>query len=88
MQFHFGLGVGHVFSHYCSPQAQVATTCGSSHAEESEHRDENESDSDSDKDNDCAPMINCTEQLGSSVKSLIGEFEGMYNSELDLDYEN
>jgi hypothetical protein len=61
-------------------------TRGPSHAEESEDGDKNESDNCSDsEDDDYAPMI---EQLGSSVESLIGKFEEMYDWEVELDYEN
>jgi hypothetical protein len=91
MQFHFGLGVGHVFSHYSSPQVEVPVTRGVSCVmEEAESGDEEEegNSSESEKDDDCSPMVDCDEQFGSSTESLIGEFEEMYDSEVELDYKN
>jgi hypothetical protein len=100
MRFHFGLGVGHVYSHHLAPQAAIqqdniaAQSASTSHvgeddedARNSGEDDEGEID-DEDDDNE-NPMVNPAEQwYGSSQESLLEHYEEMYASEVELDYEN
>lgn len=86
MRFHFGLGVGHVFSHYRTPTVRdtvspdIRDPCENTEVEGGNEEEDSESEDDE-------PMVDYAEQLGSSTESL-DEFEGMYDSELDVDYEN
>jgi hypothetical protein len=80
-----------VFSHF--PEVQATATHQVPHiidGIETKGGDEEEvdNDSDSERDNDGLPMIDCTEEFGSSTESLVMEFEEMYDSEVELDYEN
>jgi hypothetical protein len=91
MRFHFGLGVGHTYSHHRTSQAgfQDAYLAGFEHDiqdcgdAESHDEDEEEEDSDFERDSEVPE-----EQFSSSSESLSSEFHEMYDSDLELDYEN
>jgi hypothetical protein len=93
MQFHFGLGVGHTYSHHRTSQAesQDEYLAGLEHNvhdfgddEEVESHDEDEEDnSDCERDSKVAEQ-----QFSSSSESVSSEFDEMYDSDLELDYEN
>lgn len=91
MRFHFGLGVGHTYSHHRTSQAgsKDAYLAGFEHNvqdcgdAESHDEDEEEDDSDFERDGEVSE-----EQFGSSSESLSSEFHEMYDSDLELDYEN
>jgi hypothetical protein len=95
MCFHFGLGIGHVYSHHRNVQAThqrdgsaVQCLIEESDEEDGNSRDENEGMQD-DEDDDDVQMMDLAEQwYGSSQESLVEQFEEMYESELELDYEN
>lgn len=95
MRFHFGLGVGHVYSHRRNAQAMhqrddsaVQRRVEESDDEDSQSRDENESMQDDEDDDDVQMMDPADQWYGSSQESLVEQFEAMYESELELDYEN
>lgn len=93
MRFHFGLGVGHVYSHL-QQDGSTAQSVFTSHVKE--HDDDNGSLGDEeeavqdDEDNENEGLlVDPTERwYGSSQESLIEQYEEMYASELELDYEN
>lgn len=93
MRFHFGLGVGHVYSHL-QQDGSAAQSVFTSHVKE--HDDDNGSlgdeeeaaQNDEDDENE-GLLVDPTERwYGSSQESLIEQYEEMYASELELDYEN
>jgi hypothetical protein len=86
MRYHFGLGVGHVFSHYRTPPVHVAVSPDSRDLGENTEVEGGNEVEDSESEDD-EPMVDYAEQSGSSTESL-NEFEGMYDFELDVDYEN
>ncbi|KAG2742745.1 hypothetical protein P692DRAFT_20879278 [Suillus brevipes Sb2] len=95
MRFHFGLGVGHVYSHHRNAQAMhqrddsaVQCRVEESDEEDCQSRDENESMQDDEDDDDVQMMDPAEQWYGSSQESLVEQFEAMYESELELDYEN
>jgi len=98
MRFHFGLGVGHVYSHCRQTVLQrdgsAAQSVSTPHAREIDDDngslgDEEEAAQDDEDDEDEHPLVYPTEQwYGSSQESLIEQYEEMYASELELDYEN
>lgn len=95
MRFHFGLGVGHTYSHHRTSQAgsQDAYLAGFEHNvqdcgdAESHDEDEEEDDSDLERDSDSDSEVP-EQQFSSSSESLSSEFHEMYDSDLELDYEN
>ncbi|KAG0701858.1 hypothetical protein DFH29DRAFT_999849 [Suillus ampliporus] len=100
MHFHFGLGVGHVYSHHRATQVVVqqddiaAQSVFTRHIREDDEgaRNSGEDDegaTDDEDDDDDIPMVDPAEQwYESSQESLLEQYEEMYKSELELDYEN
>ncbi|KAG1717479.1 hypothetical protein EDD22DRAFT_851697 [Suillus occidentalis] len=101
MHFHFGLGIGHVYSHLTlqgkiqqdNITVQYASTSHVGEDDEDARNsvEDNEGiidDEDEDEDDDNL-MVNPDEQwYGSSQELLVEQFEEMYMSEVELDYEN
>jgi hypothetical protein len=107
MRFHFGLGVGHVYSHHRATPAehQREDSAGKDPAgdgdgdgDEDEDEDEDgdgdedrdgDGDGDGDGDEEEDDGANAIERRSiSSNESLSEQFDEMYDSEVDLDYEN
>jgi len=93
MCFHFGFGVGHVYSHYRSMQVKLweVITDETKDADESETLDEAKGadvfEEDEDEDGTSGELT-FEECFSSSNKSLLSQFGQMYNNELEVDYEN
>ncbi|KAG2159196.1 uncharacterized protein EDB93DRAFT_1245012 [Suillus bovinus] len=97
MHFHFGLGMGHVYSHY--RLMHVGLKEGSSnvehHAEngiEEEYKEykgksESEGEDEEREDDGTISGLTLEQHFGASSESLT-HFNDMYDSELELDYEN
>lgn len=92
MQFHFGLGVGHIYFHYRVTQAgpqhastslQPSLTDGVEEPANNVEVDEYEYEDDGTEDG-----LDIEGSLSSSNESLLEQFDQMYDSEVDLDYEN
>ncbi|KAG2737753.1 hypothetical protein P692DRAFT_20883262 [Suillus brevipes Sb2] len=87
MRFHFGLGVGHVYSHHLAPQAAIqqdniaAQSASTSHVREDDEDarnsgEDDEGEIDNEDDDDENPMVNPAEQwYGSSQESLLEHYE-------------
>jgi hypothetical protein len=101
MRFHPGLGVGHVYSHRCpmqpepepEPEHSAAQTAFTHNFEDLREIDEAEDQEDSEDDNDdddegTEDGSDAEQWFGSSNKSLLDQFDKMYDSEISLDYEN
>jgi hypothetical protein len=95
MRFYFGLGVGHVYSHYrpTQPEPEGAAHAAFTHDVEDvgqidEVEDEEDSEDDEDEDDDTKGGSDVERWFSSSNESLLGQFDEMYDSEVDLDYEN
>lgn len=97
MRFHFGLGVGHVYSHHRAAhiiqQDGMAAQYHVGEADDDDtafwEDDKGSQDEEEDDDDDDTPMNHSGERwYGSSQESLVEQFEEMYESELALDYEN
>lgn len=94
MRFHFGLGVGHVSSHYRPTQSvpKAAAHAALTHDfEDLGQTDEveDQEDSEDDGEDDSTQGESDVEQwFGSSNESLIDQFNEMYDSDVELDYEN
>ncbi|KAG2113778.1 uncharacterized protein F5147DRAFT_770419 [Suillus discolor] len=88
MCFHYGLGVGHVYSHHQSSLTESQR--GSPSTEEVvDDVESSMDDGTSVEDEDEDPNIQDGElEFGSSRESLGSEFDGMYGSDIELDYEN
>jgi hypothetical protein len=80
MRYHFGLRVGHVFSHYHTLPVHVAVSPDSRDLGENTEVEGGNEVEDSESEDD-EPMVDYAEQSGSSTESL-------NNFELDVDYEN
>jgi hypothetical protein len=93
MRFHFGFGVGHVYSHYRSTQVELreVVTDETEDADESETSDEAEGadvfEEDEDEDGTSGELT-FEERFSSSNESLLSQFGQMYDTELEVDYEN
>ncbi|KAG2120561.1 uncharacterized protein F5147DRAFT_766475 [Suillus discolor] len=95
MRFHFGLGVGHVYSHQRAMQVIVQQndiTAQSTFVGEDDEDARNSRESDegaTDNEDEDVLIVDPTEQwCGSSQSSLLEQYEEMYDSEVELDYEN
>ncbi|KAG1739689.1 hypothetical protein EDB19DRAFT_1908712 [Suillus lakei] len=111
MRFHFGLGVGHTYSHCRTSQAKSPDKyiagflddvdagddgdVGSHYEDEEEDdaEDDEEDDAEDDEEDDTEDewdegSEDAEQQSGSSRESLLSQFDDMYDSELELDYEN
>ncbi|KAG1738145.1 uncharacterized protein EDB91DRAFT_1054736 [Suillus paluster] len=93
MWFHFGLGVGHTYSHYHTSQAesQDEYLAGFAHNAQDigdEEEVESHDEEDEDEEEDCERENGPEQQFGSSSESLLSELRDMYDSDLELDYEN
>jgi hypothetical protein len=98
MRFHFGLGVGHVYSHHRTTQAELQREGSHVQAvfthdvqdppDSGEIDEDGSEDEDEDEDEDDAMVGAIGQQFSASDDSLLEEFEEMYDSELVLDYEN
>jgi hypothetical protein len=96
MRFHFGLGVGHVYSHYRGAPAGLQPEL-STHdiSDEDENVEEDvddygfeSEDEDEDEDEGTSRVEAVGERFGDSNESLLEQFAVMYESDVDLDYEN
>lgn len=110
MRFHFGLGVGHIYSHHRATQTEVQREGSAVQAlftqdvqdpehrevdkgeqEEQEEQEEQDDDCDDfdDFDFDCdGARVGAIEHWFSTSNDSLEEFDDMYDSEAELDYEN
>jgi hypothetical protein len=94
MHFHFGLGVGHVYSHcyaHFEPQggsADVQHTAENGTEDEYEEYEDDEEDKDEESEDDCTMGELTLEQHFSVSNESLSHFGEMYDSELEVDYEN
>jgi hypothetical protein len=92
MRFHFGLGVRHVYSHYRSAPADLLPEGNTQCIPEDDvdvDGDTDDYDSESQEDDDGASRVEVVgERFGDSNESLSEQFDEMYGSDIDLDYEN
>lgn len=93
MRFHFGLGVGHIYSHHPTSQ-DVPVPGGSAEQDDGQvvddyNEDEGQEDDSSDEEEggDLRTQ-NVLQGSDSSSESLISQFNEMYGSDVELDYEN
>jgi hypothetical protein len=91
MHFHFGLGVGHVYSHHCATQVELQWEDNPLHASFNHDAegptDDLEINDDSDESDDTDGTLDVEQPFGSN-KSLLDQFDEMYDGEVDLDYEH
>lgn len=95
MRFHFGLGVGHVYSHYRLTHVgpKEGGSNGEHHAETGieeeyvEYEGEGEEHEDEEREDEEREELTLEQRFGTSYESLT-YFNDMYDSELELDYEN
>lgn len=97
MRFHFGLGVGHVYSHHRptqpepQPEGSAAYATSPHDVEDSVETDEVENQEDSeddDEDGGTEGGSDAEQWFSSSNESLVDQFNKMYDSDVSLDYEN
>jgi hypothetical protein len=90
MRFHFGLGVGHVYSHYRGAPAGLQPEVSTNGLPEDETNvDGDDYESESEEDDESTPRVEVVgERFGDSNESLLEQFDEMYDSDVDLDYEN
>lgn len=100
MCFHFGLGVGYIYSHHCTSESEPlngASTRPAIIAHDIEvpidnlkvvEGDEEDEEDSASEDDETSISHGLEQQFGSSNKLLSSQFDEMYNSELELDYEN
>jgi len=92
MQFHFGLGVGHVYSHYHSAPADLFPEGNTQCIPKDDvdvDGDTDDYDSELQEDDDGTSRVEVVgERFGDSNESLSEQFNEMYRSNIDLDYEN
>lgn len=74
MHFHFCLGVGHIYSHYHGAPAGLQPELSTHDI--------------SDEDEGTSRVEAVGERFGDSNESLLEQFSDMYESDVDLDYEN
>jgi hypothetical protein len=109
MRFHFSLGVGHIYSHHHSTQAEVqedngvwagATRDGQHTMDNTINEDaddednnvednveDNEEDNEDDQDS-TGGELTLEQCFSASDESLLSQFGQMYDSKLEIDYEN
>lgn len=93
MRFHFGLGVGHVYSHYRATEVElrredIALHTSSNHYVDDTANDAEVSDDDNDGSDDESDGTDSGLDIVGSNESLLAQFDEMYDREVDLDYEN
>lgn len=91
MHFHFGLGVGHVYSHKRTLQTESPHrgVVGQDDSEVNENYEEDEEeDSSSEEEDGYLRAQDVVLPFGFSNESFISQFDEMYGSEVELDYEN
>lgn len=93
MRFHFGLGVGHTYSHHRTSQAQsqdeyLANFEHNLQDFEDSKEVESHDDDEEQDDSESEVEVEVSEQQFSSSSESLSEFHEMYNSDLELDYEN
>jgi hypothetical protein len=91
MRFHFGLGIGHVYSHHRVSQAEPPHrgVAEQDDGEVEDNYEEAEEDDCAFEGEDGEPRVQGVVPLfGSSNDSLVSQFDEMYGSEVELDYEN
>jgi hypothetical protein len=94
MRFHFGLGVGHVYSHYRATEVgllqreDIALHTSSNHDVDESANDAEVSDDDHDDSDDESDGSDSGLDIVGSNESLLDQFDEMYDREVDLDYEN
>ncbi|KAG2090034.1 uncharacterized protein F5147DRAFT_586925 [Suillus discolor] len=91
MRFHFGLGVGHVYSHCHAMQAGLQQSDTPSHpflTDIEEPADNMEVDEFEYEDEGTENGLDIEESLSSSDELLLEQFDEMYDREVDLYYEN
>jgi len=91
MRFHYGLGVGHIYSHRRVSLTGSQQTCnpGAGHilSDDGDEDDGDEEDEDDGSEDD--QMVQHGDlEFGSSSESLGTDFDEMYCDDLELDYEN
>jgi hypothetical protein len=79
MHFHFGLGVRHVYSHYCGAPAGLQPEVSTHDISDEDENDEDEG---------ISRVEAIGERFSDSDESLLEQFADMYESDVDLDYEN
>jgi hypothetical protein len=89
MRFHFGLGVGHVYSHYRGALQPEGSAKGIPEDDMDFDGEIDDHDSQSEEEEDGTSRVEAVgERFGASNESLLEHFDEMYDSEVDLDYEN
>lgn len=97
MRFHFGLGVGHVYSHHRPTQPELQPEGSVTHATlthddedlvETDEVENQEDSEDDDEDSSTRGGSDVEQWFSSSNESLLDQFNEMYDSEVSLDYEN
>ena len=97
MRFHFGLGVGHVYSHHRPAQPELQPEGSAAHAAfthdvedpgEIDEVEDQEDSEDDDQDDGTEGGSDVEQWFSSSNESLLDQFDEMYDSEAPLDYEN
>jgi len=93
MRFHFGLGIGHVYSHHRDAQPDLQQARNTVHVVPADYTgvegDVQEYNSESEEEDDGTSRVEVIgERFGASTESLLEQFGEMYDSDVDLDYEN
>lgn len=91
MRFHYGLGVGHVYSHHRATQVELQQDDITFHAslndDVEDPTDDTEIHDDTDESDGTDEGSDIEQPFGSN-ESLLDQFDEMYDSEVPLDYEN
>jgi hypothetical protein len=91
MRFHFGLGVGHVYSHHRATQVELQQEDITLHAslndDVEDPTDDMETHDDTDESDGTDEGLDIEQPFGSN-ESLLDQFDEMYDGEVVLDYEN
>lgn len=88
MRFHFGLGVGHVYSHYRTTQVGIQREGTPFHLPLDVEYPADDVEVDEDDDEGTEDELDIEDSPSSSNESLLDPLDEMYDSEVDLDYEN
>jgi hypothetical protein len=88
MRFHFGLGVGHVYSHYRTMQAGIQQEGTPFHLPLDVEYPTDDMEVDEDDNEGTEDELDIEDSPSSSKESLLDPLDEMYDSEVDLDYEN
>ncbi|KAG1740715.1 hypothetical protein EDD22DRAFT_959142 [Suillus occidentalis] len=89
MRFHFGLGVGHVYSHYRGAPAGLQPEVSTHDISDEDENDEDADDYGFESEDEGISRVEAVgERFGDSDESLLEQFADMYESDVDLDYEN